>query len=111
MLTVSCVAASAYLILSPAFIEDHIHDNAGKAHVILDHHLELCLILLLLCKAMTGYEGFMWKTMEDTCGSESSSETLSLTAASLQDSERSPMMPETAQNKTNIKKHIKTTSR
>ena len=43
----------AYLILSPAFIEDHVHDNAGEAHVILNHHLELRLILLLLCKTVT----------------------------------------------------------
>jgi len=88
MLTVSCLAASAYLILSPAFIENHIHDNAGKAHVILDHHLEFRLILLLLCKAMTGYEGSMLRTMETTCGSESSSGTLSHTAAFLQDHKR-----------------------
>ncbi len=55
MLFVSSPAASAYLILSPAFIEDHVHDNAGEAHVILNHHLELRLILLLFCKTMTEF--------------------------------------------------------
>ena len=84
MLFVSCLAACAYLILSPAFIEDHVHDNAGEAHVILNHHLELCLILLLLCKAIMEFNGLLLKTMENTCGSESSSGTLSHTAASLQ---------------------------
>ena len=58
MLFVSCLAACAYLILSPAFIEDHVHDNAGEAHVILNHHLELCLILLLLCN---------WKIQVGSC--------------------------------------------
>ncbi len=90
MLYVSSPAASAYLVLSPAFIEDHVHDNAGEAHMILDHHLEFHLILLLLCKAMTRYEGLMLKTMERSCGSESTSETLSHTAASLQDSKSYP---------------------
>ena len=40
----------AYLILTPSFIEDHIHDNAGEALVILNHLLELCLILILFCR-------------------------------------------------------------
>ena len=71
MVFVSCLAACAYLILSPAFIEDHIHDNTGEAHVILNHHLELCLILLLFCKAMTEYEDLMLKMMENACDSES----------------------------------------
>ena len=38
-----------HLILTPALIEDNIHDNAGKADVLLNHTLELHLILLLLC--------------------------------------------------------------
>ena len=56
--TVSSLAASAYLILPPAFIEDHVHDNAGEAHVILNHHLELRLILLLLCKTVAEYKEY-----------------------------------------------------
>ena len=57
MLFVLSLASCAYLILSPAFIEDHVHDYAGKAHVILNHHLELRLILLLLCKATMESKG------------------------------------------------------
>ena len=40
-----------HLVLSPALIEDHVHDNAGEADVLLNHALELHLILLLLCSS------------------------------------------------------------
>ena len=43
------------LILAPALVEDDVHDNAGEAKVLLDHALELQLILLLLCSKGRGY--------------------------------------------------------
>ena len=40
---------SEYLILTPSFIEHHIHDNAWEALVMVDHALKLQLELRLLC--------------------------------------------------------------
>jgi len=37
------------LILPPSLIEDHIHDDAGKATVVLNHAYQLPFKLLLLC--------------------------------------------------------------
>lgn len=42
-------AQSKYLVLTPAFVEHHIHDNAWEALVVVDHALKLQLELLLLC--------------------------------------------------------------
>lgn len=46
-------AVFKYLILTPAFIENHIHDNAWEALVMVDHALKLQLKLRLLCKTST----------------------------------------------------------
>ena len=37
------------LVLAPSLIEDHIHDNAGEATVVLNHAYQLPFKLLLLC--------------------------------------------------------------
>lgn len=43
--------AVSYIVLAPAFIEDHVHDYAGGAAVVLNHAHQLPFKLLLLCKA------------------------------------------------------------
>ena len=43
------VQTEADLILAPSLIEDHVHDNAGKATVVLNHTYQLPFKLLLLC--------------------------------------------------------------
>ncbi len=37
------------LVLAPSLIEDHVHDNAGEATVVLNHAYQLPFKLLLLC--------------------------------------------------------------
>lgn len=45
----SVCVLEAYIILAPAFIEDHIQHNAWEAPVILNHAHQLPFKLLLLC--------------------------------------------------------------
>lgn len=42
-------AVCKYLVLTPALIEHHIHDNAWEALVLVDHVFKLQLELRLLC--------------------------------------------------------------
>ena len=53
-------SAGPNLILTPAFIENHIHDNAWKAHVMLNHPLKLQLKLVLLCATATHVGWSTW---------------------------------------------------